>query len=193
MSEVDLNPTVDGYRGSIGRLVFKKYKGRTIVGKKPVRTKERGAGELAWQEHFKEAVAYAKSVLADPAALEFYQPIAMQRDISVYNVAMGDFLKLPGIKPLRLSKYKGNIGDVIEIRATDDIGLADLEVTISAQDGTAIEHGKAVELGTGTGKWNYTATAQVALGADIFIEVEGVDHAGNETKRTENPRVGAVD
>ena len=193
MSEVDLNPTVDGYRGSIGRLVFRKYKGRTIVGKKPVRTKEQGMEELARQERFKEGVAYAKSVLADPVAREFYAPIALQRDISVYNAAMGDFLKLPTIKPLRLSKYKGNIGDVIEIRATDDIGLADLDVKIRAQDGTLIEQGKAVEIGERSGKWTYTATAQVALGSDIFIEVEGVDHAGNETKITENPTVGVED
>jgi hypothetical protein len=193
MSEVDLNPTVDGYRGSIGRLVFKKYKGRTIVGKKPVRTSEPSPAELARQERFKEAVAYAKSVLGDPAARAFYQPIALQRDISVYALAVGDFLKLPTIKPLNLTKYKGQIGDTIAIRATDDIGLADLDVTIVAQDGTPIEQGKAVETGTGSGKWTYTATASVALGADIFIEVKGIDHAGNEAEITENPTVGAED
>jgi hypothetical protein len=26
--------------------------------------------------------------------------------------------------------------------------------------------------------------------SDVFIEVKGVDHAGNETKITENPTVG---
>lgn len=193
MSEVDLNPTVDGYRGSIGRLVFRKYKGRTIVGKKPVRTREQSLEELARQERFKEAVAYAKSVLADPAAREFYQPIALHRDISVYNAALGDFLKLPAIKPLNLANYKGQVGDTIAIRAIDDIGLADLEVSIVAQDGTPIEQGKAVEIGERSGKWTYTATAQVALGADVFIEVKGIDHAGNETQITENPTVGEED
>ena len=193
MTEVNLNPTVDGYRGSIGRLVFKRYKGRIIVAKKPVRTKEPGMEELARRERFKEAVAYAKSVLADPAARAFYEPIAQQREISVYALAMGDFLKLPTIKPLNLDKYTGQIGDTIAIRAVDNIGLADLEVEISRQDGTLIERGKAVETGAGTGKWTYTATAQVALGTGIFIEVEGVDHAGNETKRTENPTVGMED
>lgn len=34
MSDVELNETINGYRGSIGKLVFKKYKGRTIVGRK---------------------------------------------------------------------------------------------------------------------------------------------------------------
>ena len=190
MSDVELNPTVDGYRGSIGRLVFKKYKGRTIVGKKPVRTKEQSQAELARQENFKEAVAYAKSVIANPVASEFYKPIAFQRDISVYNCALGDFLKVPTIKPLDLDSYKGRIGDVIKIRAVDDVGFADLNVEIVAQDGTPIESGPAVEEGERSGKWIYTATKAVALGSEIFIEVKGCDHAGNKAQITENPTVG---
>jgi hypothetical protein len=191
MSDVELNPTVDGYRGSIGRLVFKKYKGRTIVGKKPVRTKEQSQAELARQENFREAVAYAKSVIANPVASEFYKPIAFQRDISVYNCALGDFLKVPTIKPLDLDSYKGRIGDVIKIRAVDDTGFADLNVEIVAQDGTPIESGLAVEEGERSGKWIYTATKAVALGSEIFIEVKGCDHAGNKAQITENPTVGA--
>jgi hypothetical protein len=191
MSDVELNPTVDGYRGSIGRLVFKKYKGRTIVGKKPVRTKEQSQAELARQENFREAVAYAKSVIANPVASEFYKPIAFQRDISVYNCALGDFLKVPTIKPLDLDSYKGRIGDVIKIRAVDDTGFADLNVEIVAQDGAPIESGPAVEEGERSGKWIYTATKAVALGSEIFIEVKGCDHAGNKAQITENPTVGA--
>ena len=132
ISDVELNPTVDGYRGSIGRLVFKRYKGRTIVGKKPVRTKELTPGQLAHTEHFKEAVAYAKSVLANPSAREFYRPIAFQRDISIYNCALGDYLKVPTIKPLNLTQYKGRVDDAIEIKVVDDIGLADLEVVLQS-------------------------------------------------------------
>jgi hypothetical protein len=69
--------------------------------------------------------------------------------------------------------------------------LADLNVEIVAQDGTHIESGKAVEQGVRSGKWIYTATAQVNIGTDVFIEAKGVDHAGNETQITENPIVGA--
>lgn len=190
MTEVNLNETVNGYSGSIGRLVFRKYRGRTIVGRKPVSTKPPTEGQLAQREEFKEAVAFAKFAMVDPALREFYEPIALQRDITVYALAVGDYLKKPSIKPLDLSNYKGNIGDPIKIRAMDDIGLADVDVNIVAQDGTPIERGKAVETGLGSGKWTYTATKQVALGTDIFIEVVGVDHAGNKAKITENPAVG---
>jgi hypothetical protein len=106
---------------------------------------------------------------------------------------MGDYLKKPALKPLDLSTYRGHIGDVIEIRATDDLGLADLNVKIVAQDGTPIESGQAVEEGVSSGKWIYTATQPVALGSDVFIEVKGCDHAGNKVQLTENPTVGTED
>ena len=189
MTEANLNPTVDGYRGSIGRLVFKRYKGKTIVARKPVRTKEPGPEELARREHFQEAVAYAKSVMADPEARAFYEPIALQRDRSVYMVALRDYLKKPTIKPLDLSGYMGHVDDVIVIKATDDIGLARLHVKISSSQGTTLEHGDAVETAV-AGKWTYTATKAVALGSDITIEVTGVDHALNPAQLTESVNVG---
>lgn len=193
MSDVELNETINGYRGSIGKLVFKKYKGRTIVCRKVKSSKPPTEGQLAQREEFAEAAAFARTVEANPALLAFYGPIAEQRDLEVRAVAMGDYLKKPTLKPLNLENYKGRIGDVIKIRATDDIGLAELSVNIVAQDGTPIESGQAVEDGNRSGKWIYTATRTVALGTDVFIELKGCDHAGNEIKKTENPTVGMDD
>ena len=190
MTEANLNPTIDGYRGSIGRLVFKRYKGRTIVAKKPVVTAEPSPAQTMQRQQFKAAAAFGKFAQADPALHAFYDPIALERGITVYTVALTDFLTKPTIKPLDLSNYKGRVGDTLLIHATDDIGLADLDVNISSDQGTLIEEDKAVETGTGSGMWTYTATAPVALGSDIFIEVVSVDHAGNRVKITESPRVG---
>ena len=190
MSDVDMNETINGYRGSIGKLVFKKYKGRTIVARKGKISKPPTERQLAQRAEFAEAAAFVKTVKANPALLAFYKPIAEQRNLEVRAVAMGDYLKKPTIKPLDLSKYQGRIGDPIKIRATDDIGLAELQVKIVAQDGTPIESGQAVEEGERSGTWIYTATKAVAMGSDVFIEVKGVDHAGNEAQITENPTVG---
>jgi hypothetical protein len=66
-------------------------------------------------------------------------------------------------------------------------------VNIVSNQGTPIERGKAVEVSVRSGHWIYTATAPVALGSDIFIEVEVMDHAGTKMKRTESPRVGEDD
>jgi hypothetical protein len=190
MSKVNLNPTVDGYRGSIGRLVFKKYRGKTIVATKPEFTKAPTAGQAAQRERFKEAAAFAVSAMADPMLRAFYEPIAKERQLSVYTVAVGDFLKVPEFKEIDLSAYQGRIGDLIVIKASDDLGLAEVNVKITSQTGTPVESGKAVELGAGSGKWVYSATASVAMGSDIFIEINGADHAGNKISITENPTVG---
>jgi hypothetical protein len=189
MSDVELNETINGYRGSIGKLVFKKYKGRTIVGRKVKSSKPPTEGQLAHREEFKAASDFAKTVKADPALLAFYEPIARQREVTVRVVAMGDYMKKPTIKPLDLSGYRGQIGDVITIKATDDIGLAQLHVKIASSQGTTLEHGAAEENGTGSGKWTYTATTAVAPGTDVSIEVTGLDHAFNAAKVTESLRV----
>lgn len=190
MTEVNLNETVNGYRGSIGRLVFKRYKGRTIVSRKPIITKEPTAGQTAHRERFKEATAFAKSAVADPSLRAFYEPIAKERDITVYALAVADYLKTPEFKYVDLSNYKGRVGDTIIIKVVDDIGMANVDVSLTAQDGTPIESGPAVEQGAGSGKWIYTATVPVALGTDIFIEARGADHAGTESQISANPTVG---
>src|SRR5512147_1989556 len=145
MTEVNLNETVDGYRGSIGRLVFKRYRGRTIVARKPVVTAEPSSAQLMQREQFKAAAAFGKFAQADPALHAFYEPIALERGITVYTVALSDFLTKPRIKPLDLSHYLGRVGDTISIRATDEFGLADLDVNITSNQGTLIEAGKALE------------------------------------------------
>ena len=190
MTEANLNPTIDGYRGSIGRLVFKRYKGRTIVAKKAIVTAEPTAAQVAHREHFKEAVAFGKMAQADSELRAFYEPIARERELNIYTVAVTDFLTKPLIKPLDLSGYTGQVDDVILITATDDIGLARVHVKISSSQGALIEHGDAVETGVGSGKWTYLATAPVTLGSDLSIEVTGVDHALNASKITESLQVG---
>ena len=67
-----------------------------------------------------------------------------------------------------------------------DYSLADKVRQVLRQ----IETGRAVEDGIRSGTWIYRATAAVPLGADIFIELVGYDHAGQRTQHTESPRVG---
>ena len=193
MPKTTLNPTIDDYRGSFGKLVFKRYKGRTIVAKKPVVTAEPSQAQIDQRNRFKEAAAFGKFAQDDPQLQAYYGPMALSRDLTLYTVAVQDYLTKPKIKPLYLADYKGQVGDPIEIHATDSVGIVDLQVTIDSNDGTLIESGSAVESAPGTGKWTYTATVPVPLGADIFIEVVARDRAGNRAKLTESPRVGEDD
>jgi hypothetical protein len=127
--------------------------------------------------------------MENPALLEHYTALAEDLGITPQNAAMGNYLSTPTIKPLDLSAYKGRAGDPIVIRVAAKFGLASLEVAIDRQDGTDVEKGQAVEIGSG--RWVYSATKPVALGTDVFIEVVGTCHSGKQVKLTENPTVGA--
>ena len=190
MTKVRFIGPIGGFSGEMDGMVFAdhKKKNRTVAYLK--KHHDPTEGQLNVQARFKEAALYAKTALSNPSKRALYQAIAEQRDETAHLIALTDFLVVPEFKPLDLSEYKGQAGDRITIRAKDDIGLADLIVTITANDGTQIETGFAVEEGLQSGKWTYTATASVALGSDIFIELVGFDHARNKAQRTESPRVG---
>ena len=184
MTEVNLNPTVEGYRGSIGRLVFKKYKGRTIVSRKPVVTSDPTAGQLAQRERFKEAVEFAKLVLSDPALLAYYKPIAEQRDLTVYALAVADFLRKPSVKDVDFSGYHGTGDDAILITTRDDVGVVRVDVSISLAGGTELESGSALE--TGAGRWSYPSSVAVAAGSQVTVKVNVFDRPGNTAEWTDD-------
>lgn len=190
MTKVHLQPGLRGLSGGMGDWVYSLRNGKTVLGMKAIRTAEPTEAQLAHRERFKEAVLFAKSARANPALLAFYTPIAVERGINIYALAIADYLKTPEFQYVDLDNYKGKVGDKIVFKADDDLGMAYVSVRISAQNGTLIESGQAVEEGTRSGKWIYTATVPVALGTDIFIEATGADHANTQVTISANPTVG---
>ena len=193
MTKVRFHGPVAGFSGAMGEMVFadNEEAGRTVAYMK--KHYAPSGAQLAQRARLAEAAYHASEMLSDPGISAFYAQIAKERKSTAQAVAIADILNLPSLEAIDLSKYKGQVGDPIEIQAVDDIGLADLEVIVSTQDGSPIERGKAVEKVVRSGKWLYTATAPVASGSEIYIELRGVDHAQNEAKRAEYATVGAVD
>jgi hypothetical protein len=114
----------------------------------------------------KEAVAFGRLAKVDPALRELYEPIAQQKESSIYQVALQAYLKKASRKLPSLAN------DQAKLTAPDDSGPADadLDVKIVAQDGTPIESCKAVEIGVRSGKWAYAITQPIGRGTVIFIE-----------------------
>jgi hypothetical protein len=190
MTKVRFIGPIAGFSGEMDGMVFadtKKKNRTTAYLKKHYPPTD---AQLAQQDRWRECSARAQQALEDPARRAFYEAIAEQREVTTYLAAFVDFLVEPTFKPLDLSEYKGKMGDKIMVIAKDDIGLANVEFILTAVDGTRIEQGPAVEDGIRSGKWIYTATVAVPLGADIFVEARGVDHAGNKTVVSANPVVG---
>ena len=190
MTKVRFSGPIGGFSGAMDEMVFADHGEYTVSYMKKKRKGEPSEAQQIWNARWDEAQAYAKSVKADPGKWEFYKMVAKEKKMPVHALLVGDYLGSPSFKPLDLREYKGQVGNLIKIQAFDAVGLVSCEVAIYSVDGPEIERGMAVEMGTRTGFWHYTATQPVALGSDVFIEVTGVDYAGKRTKRTENPTVG---
>ena len=191
MTKVRFKGPIGGFSGAMDGMVFADNGERCVAYIRKGRKGEKSEAELERDENWAEARAYANSVKAsNPDLWELYQQVGKERKVSPFALAVGDYLKPPTFRSLDLKDYKGQVGDPIQIHCVDNIGLASLEVSIDRQDGTGVEKGRAVELGTRTGFWAYTATQPVALGTSLVIEVVGEDHAGHRAGMTETRVVG---
>lgn len=189
MAKITFNGFVDTVRGGVGGLVVRKSRGKYTLSNKPDMTGlEPSEAQAVQRKVFARAVLYAKSVMEDPASLAFYEALAEQKDSPTFALCVGDYLNPPTMDELDLSQYHGRVGDQILITTQDDIGVIRVNVDLTRTDGTSIEKGQAIELGTGN--WAYIATVPVAAGTDIFIEAQAFDRPGGKTVCSANPTVG---
>jgi hypothetical protein len=179
MAKVGKNIVTTGLSGKLGDLiVFRRRGAKTFVSSAP----EKKAHELtpAQADHrklFQEAILYGKGVLSDLALKAQYEASAEEGQ-SAYNVAVADFLNAPSIDEIDVSKYTGQVGSTITIRAVDDFMVVEVQVTINNSDGSLVESGAAVKQPNQL-DWLYTATAQNGNVTGDKVVVRATDTPGN--------------
>lgn len=182
MANVRLNPILEQIRGAVGDLVFKRYEERVILSRKPDASgRPPTPAQAAQRERFRQAALYGRVVMADPEARAFYEGEADERHVPLFSLTIADFFNAPEITEVDVADYHGARRDVIRITAMDDVGVARVEVSITTADGTVVETGEAVEEG---GHWRYEATASVAAGTEVRIEVRAYDRPGGMDAET---------
>ena len=191
MAKIKFNGLVSEVRGGVGGLVVRKKGSKFTLSDKPDMSEVvPSQAQLGVRKMFGRAVAYGKTVMADPARLAFYEGLAEQKEMPAFSLCVGDYLNPPTMDDLDLSGYKGQVGDQILITTHDDIGVVKVRVELTRTDGSNIESGEAIELGAGSGNWAYIVTAPVATGTDIFIEAQAFDRPGSRAVCSANPIVG---
>lgn len=167
MAKVRKNIAMQGLTGILGDqfLVRTDKAGRTIVGTKPTFKSSRTFSEAqaAHQESFREAEAYAKSA----KDLEIYVKKAERTPMNAYNIAVSDWYNLPEVKEIDLSAWNGQPGQVIRVRALDDVKVTQVQVVISNAQGQVLEQGTAEALSET--RWAYTTTTQVSGAAQVLV------------------------
>jgi hypothetical protein len=138
MAIIELNQLLEVIRGSVGKLVVRRRPdGTLILSGAPAYGK--GQGSAKQKEHrqrMKEAARYAK--WADDI-YPIYAELAKKSDkwLSPYNFAVSDWFEAPVIH--RLERREGGI----LVQASDNVMVAQVQVTVFDEDGTILETGEA--------------------------------------------------
>lgn len=177
MAKVKNNIVTQGLSGLLGnQIVFRKDKtGRTIVAVKPTFPANRtfNTSQLAHQEAFRQAIAYAKTAKAE----DVYLTKAQGTTMSAFNAAVADWFNKPQVLEINASGWNGEIGQSIRIKAMDDTLVTNVHVMITDVNGTILEQGDAAQ---GEGQWwVYTSTTQISGEAEPRIVATAQDLPGN--------------
>ncbi len=181
MTKVRLHPALLEFRGAMKDMLFRQQNGKTIVSVKPnMSNVVPTPAQIAHRERFSIAVAYGKTVMADPTIRALYQQVAKERNMPLFAVTVADFMNPPSVKEVDLSAYDGQVANVIKVKVADDFGVVNVHVTITnTQYNEVIESSNAVESGTGSGLWLYNATTAVAPGTEVNVRVVATDRPGD--------------
>jgi hypothetical protein len=186
MAIVSNNLLVRGLSGNLGDqfVVRTEKNGRTIVSAKTnfENDREYSPAQLAQQQAFREAVAYAKAMKGQ----EIYITKANGGSKSPYNIAVADWFNRPEILEIDLKSWSGEAGQVIRMRVQDDVQVQHVAVAIADEADNVLEQGLAVEVGALW--WEYTTTATASGNAKVMVLA--LDTPGHTTERVEGKALG---
>jgi hypothetical protein len=185
MSKIELHAPFTTFSGTVGKLVYRKVRGKTVVALKPDADRPLSQAEADHRQVFSKAAAWATVALKSEALRQFYEALGKQREIPARAAAVSDFLKRPSLEDLDISSYTGQTGSRILFRATDNVGVISTLVTITDTDGNLLEDGAAVEVDPATGTWMYTAQNIIPAGTVAVINVAAYDRPGNKAALTQ--------
>ena len=178
MAKVYNNIFVRGLSGKLGdQFIVKTDKsGRTIVSAKPTfnGTREFSPAQLMQQQAFREAAAYAKEKKGE----EIYITKASGGTKSPYNLAVADWFNRPKILEVDLTAWYGQAGDMIRMRAQDDVMVDQVTVTISDGTDTVLESGQAND--TGGLWWEYATNGNIT--GQVTVTIAARDLPGHVTE-----------
>ena len=168
--------------GLLGESVsVRKVRGRVVITNHRPRPNTRlSPSQTAVLERFREAVQYAKQQMALAVSRELYQTGVTAKLRSAHIVAMGDYLAAPKVHFIETIDYRGNVGDTIAVKATDDFMVTSVKVVITASDGSIIEEGEAGPDSLKINIWSYQATEANPSLPGTTIKAVAFDRPGNK-------------
>jgi len=169
MARLKKNAVIAGLSGSLSKDHYARQtrSGKTIICQNPdFSNRQFSEAQLGIQSGMKAASAYAKLASRENP---IYAKLAEKTDKNAYNVAVGDWFNAPTID--RIESDNGHI----RVRASDDVMVTKVTVTILGEAGQRLEQSEArLNLGVW---WEYQTSHSGR------IRIEAWDFAGNVTRQ----------
>ncbi len=167
MAKVRTNVVVQGISGGIGALVFRQMpNGETYVSGSPDFSRRKfSQGQKDHQSRFRRAAVYARDAAKQQP---IYAKLAKGTVKSPYNIALSDWFNPPVIHAIERKDR------VIQVRASDNVMVTKVEVTIRDEAENLLAKGLAVSVRDDI--W------ECALDATGSVMVRVWDLAGNVTE-----------
>jgi hypothetical protein len=188
MARTVLNPAIRVFSGNLSGYVYRmNADGSITTAMAPMRNPDRvpTGPQAAQMARFKQASAHCQLMLADPATLALYRQVQAKHGpmARLRSIMMGDVMKAPKITSVDVSKYHGAVGDIITVKAEDNVAVARVTVTIldqtNAQVIETLNYVPAPEQLAESVEWLFKAATAVPAGHTAAVQVTAYDLAGN--------------
>jgi len=181
MSKIDNNNLLSGVSGMLGdNFVIRRVRGQLQMANKPRKVGRRFTKtQESIQNKFLNASRYAKLQMALPESAALYETGITNKKHSAYTVAVSDYLIAPTVGFIQAMEYKGKVGDMIVVNATDDFMVTEVKVVIIDASGNELERGVAVKDAASHELWRYLATTDNPSLAGTTIRAIAFDRPGN--------------
>jgi hypothetical protein len=186
MAKIRVNGYTREFQGRVGPHVFRRAADGTMIAsiRPDFSGNEPTEAQKAVRADFSTAAKFAKRVTANATTRARYRALAEAQSRSAYSLAVRDWYVQPSVDDIQLTRYHGQTGDMIEIVASDDVGLTEVYVAIKDKTTQAIVE-EGLTNNAGDNNWVYTATTTLAAGQAVVIEVtakDGTEHSDTNTR-----------
>lgn len=172
-----------GFSGMLGaEVTVRQVDGKLVVASRPKPKPTPSEQQLAVHARLREATKYARQQMAVTASQKLYATGITDKLRSAYVVAMNDYFHAPHVHAIDTEGYRGRIGDVITVKASDDFMVTKVKVKILDPAGVLIEEGDAGPDDSQVNLWAYPATVANPTLAGTTIRAIAYDRPGNTGK-----------
>jgi len=123
----------------------------------------------------REAIVFAQYAERE----EVYINKARETGSTAYNIAIVDWLGAPKVLEINVDDWNGEVGQIIHIKAKDNVIVTRVTVIIRDAEENVLEAGDALQAEEGSAWWNYTTQSVVKMSPFPIVEATAQDLPGN--------------